>query len=96
MLPKKTISKSRATENVKNFRKELKEKAWNRVANSKIPDLVRMGMLMSNALALLSSQIDARIRAELRAEGMQAKANGGDGDMEAFGYDGRIQGGGIG
>ena len=75
MLPKKTISKSRATENVKNFRKELKEKAWSRVANSKIPDLVRMGMLMSNALALLSSQIDARIRAELRAEGMQAKDN---------------------
>ena len=70
MTSKPKITKEQAKENLKAFRKELKEKAWSRVANSKIPDLVRMGMLMSNALALLSSQIDARIRAELRAEGM--------------------------
>nr|DAH91555.1 MAG TPA: hypothetical protein [Caudoviricetes sp.] len=78
---KLTISKEQARKNLEDFRKDLHKRAWKRVSNSKIPDLVRMGMLMSNALALLSSQIDARIRAELRAEGMQAKANGGDGDI---------------
>ncbi len=47
MTSKPKITKEQAKENLKAFRKELKEKAWSRVANSKIPDLVRMGMLMA-------------------------------------------------
>lgn len=78
---KKTISKVKAAENLKAFRKELKDRAWKRVAGSKIPDLVKVGLLMSNALSLLTAQIDVMIRAALKAEGVNATTTGGDGDM---------------
>lgn len=66
---KKKITKEQVKENLKAFRKELKDRAWKRVAGSKIPDLVKVGLLMSNALSLLAAQIDVMIRAELKAEG---------------------------
>ena len=78
---KKKITKEQAKENLKAFRKELKDRAWKRVAGSKIPDLVKVGLLMSNALFLLTAQIDVMIRAALKAEGVNATTTGGDGDM---------------
>lgn len=78
---KKKITKEQAKENLKAFRKELKDRAWKRVAGSKIPDLVKVGLLMSNALSLLAAQIDVMIRAELKAEGVNAKTSGGEGDI---------------
>lgn len=78
---KKTISKEKAAENIKAFRRELRDRAWKRVAGSKIPDLVKVGLLMSNALSLLTAQIDVMIRAALKAEGVNAKTTGGDGDI---------------
>lgn len=77
---KPKITKEQAKENLKAFRKELKDRAWKRVAGSKIPDLVKVGLLMSNALSLLAAQIDVMIRAELKAEGVNAKTSGGEGD----------------
>lgn len=78
---KKTISKAKAAENIKAFRRELRDRAWKRVAVSKIPDLVKVGLLMSNALSLLAAQIDVMVRAELKAEGVNAKTSGGEGDI---------------
>lgn len=78
---KKTISKEKAAENLKAFRRDLRDRAWKRVAGSKIPDLVKVGLLMSNALSLLTAQIDVMIRAALKVEGVNATTTGGDGDM---------------
>ena len=81
MTSKPKITKEQGKKNLKAFRKELKDRAWKRVAGSKIPDLVKVGLLMSNALSLLTAQIDVMIRAALKAEGVNATTTGGDGDM---------------
>lgn len=79
---KKTkISKAHASENLKAFRKEIRDKAWQRVSDSKIPDLVKVAMLMANSLNLLTVQIDRMVRAEMAAMGVSCKASGGDGDI---------------
>ena len=69
-MVEKTISKEKAAENLKAFRHALRDRAWKRVAGSKIPDLVKVGFL-----------IDVMIRAELKAEGVNAKTSGGEGDI---------------
>ncbi len=74
----KTVSREEAVRNRKKYQQELRDKAWARVASSKLPDMVKLAILMANALELLTSRTNELIRAELRGMGIDAKPNGGD------------------
>lgn len=76
-----TISKKKAAENRKESLKQIRDKAWQRISGSKIPDLVKTAMLMANSLNLLTVQIDRMIRAEMSAMGIPCKASNTDGDI---------------
>lgn len=76
-----TISKEQARKNLEDFRKDLHKRAWKRVSESKIPDMVKLAMLMSNALEILLEHIDMDIRSELRAMGLKNSPSNADGDI---------------
>lgn len=78
---KLTISKEQARKNLEDFRKDLHIRAWKRVSESKIPDMVKLAMLMSNALEILLEHIDMDIRSELRAMGLKYSPSNADGDI---------------
>lgn len=78
---KLTISKEQARKNLEDFRKDLHKRAWKRVSESKIPDMVKLAMLMSNALEILLEHIDMDIRSELRAMGLKYSPSNADGDI---------------
>ncbi len=82
-LKKKTdITKARAAENRRAYERELERRAWERVSSSRIPDLVKLGMLTANALGILTARIDSMIRSEIRATGLKCSPAGvGDGDI---------------
>ena len=81
-LKKRTdITKAKAAENRREFEKELRSKAWRRVSESRIPDMVKLGMLMANALATLTEHIDMDIRGELRAMGLGCAPSNSEGDI---------------
>lgn len=79
-MESKTINNSKAIANQKAFKKELYDKAWERIEASTIPDLVKLAMLMSNSLSLLTERIDMMIRGEMSAMGIKCKSNS-DGDI---------------
>lgn len=78
---KLTISKEQAKKNLEDFRKDLHKRAWKRVSESKIPDMVKLAMLMSNALEILIEHIDRDIRAEIRSMGLKCSQTNADGDI---------------
>lgn len=81
MLQKKSITKEQAKNNVEEFRKDLRKKAWQKVSDSKIPDLVKLGMVTANALEILIEHIDRDIRAEIRSMGLKCSPTNADGDI---------------
>lgn len=78
---KKTITKEQAKNNVEEFHKDLRKKAWQKVSDSKIPDLVKLGMVTANALEILIEHIDRDIRAEIRSMGLKCSTTNADGDI---------------
>lgn len=74
------IMNSKTIANQKAFKKELYDKAWERIEASTIPDLVKLAMLMSNSLSLLTERIDMMIRGEMNVMGITCKPNS-DGDI---------------
>lgn len=82
MLQKKSITKEQAKNNVEEFHKDLRKKAWQKVSDSKIPDLVKLGMVTANALEILIEHIDRDIRAEIRSMGLKCSQTNADGDIE--------------
>lgn len=81
MLQKKSITKEQAKNNVEEFHKDLRKKAWQKVSDSKIPDLVKLGMVTANALEILIEHIDRDIRAEIRSMGLKCSQTNADGDI---------------
>mgnify|MGYP004507398937 CR=1 FL=1 len=81
MTSKPKITKEQAKKNVEEFRKDLHKRAWKRVSESKIPDMVKLAMLMSNALEILLEHIDMDVRSELRAMGVKCSPSNADGDI---------------
>lgn len=81
MLQKKSITKEQARKNLEDFRKDLHKRAWKRVHESKIPDLVKLGMVTANALEILIEHIDRDIRAEIRSMGLKCSPTNADGDI---------------
>ena len=81
MLQKKSITKEQARKNLEDFRKDLHKRAWKRVHESKIPDLVKLGMVTANALEILIEHIDRDIRAEIRSMGLKCSQTNADGDI---------------
>lgn len=80
-LKKTDITKAQAEENRREFERELRSRAWRRVSESRIPDMVKLGMLMANALAILTEHIDMDIRGELRAMGLRCAPSNSEGDI---------------
>lgn len=74
-------SGSKILENRKAHERDLRDKAWQRITESRIPDLVKAAMLMANSLNLLTVQVDRMIRAEMAAMGLPCKASNTDGDI---------------
>lgn len=76
-----TKTKEQVIETRRAFEKELRDKAWKRIDESKIPDLVKLAMLTANALSILTERIDVMIRGEMRAMGVSCKSSNAEGDI---------------
>lgn len=82
MEPKKTNkTKEQVIETRRAFEKELRDRAWKRIDESGVPDMVKLATLMATALSTLTEHIDIDIRSQLRALGMKCTPTNSEGDI---------------